>query len=326
MNIKEVTWQKRFLVLGILALMIFISYKIVKPYILTVITTFVLAYLVHPLYKKLFDKIENRTLSALISILATVIVIFGPLFFIMRELQKQIGELISSSEFDSLVQKVVPFFQDKLGFNLLDLMDKAKDYGIEIVRNLAMNLPTILISLVLVILGMFYILINWETLGKHLKKFLPVDNKDNLSKELKEKTNAIIYGSVLMAILEALVAFIGFSLLGIDLSVLLAILIFFLAFIPAVGPIIVWLPVAAYFFFTGNVPFALVVVGLGLIMGYGIDTFLRAKVLGKNTGINPFLLILGIVGGISIFGIFGFIIGPLILTYTIKIIEHFLDK
>ncbi|MDA3837307.1 MAG: AI-2E family transporter [Nanoarchaeota archaeon] len=324
---KKEMWQKKYFILAILALLVILSYKIVQPYIITLISTFVLAYLAHPLYKYLVANKFNKTIAAGLCVFAVLLVIIAPSLLIVNEVTIQSTTIMSDPAFSDLVENTIsPFVLEKFGVNLMDLVDNVVTYAEGYLKNMIVRLPVIIVSVLLMIMGIFYLLLSWEDAGNHLKKFLPVKNKDLFTQELKEKTNSLVFGSITIAILEAIIAYIGFAVFGIKSAALFAVLIFFLAFIPALGSSIVWAPLAAYYFFVQDTTLAIAVLVIGVIIGYGVDTFLRAKLLGKNAKINPFIMLLGILGGIPVFGIFGFIIGPLVLAYTIHIVENLLDS
>ena len=102
-------------------------------------------------------------------------------------------------------------------------------------------------------------------------------------------------------------------------------IIFFLAFIPGLGPTIVWAPMAIYYLIVKDYSTMIGVIITGLVLSSFIDTIFRSKILGKRTNLNPFIMLIGILGGIAVFGIFGFIVGPIILIYTIKLLEEALQ-
>jgi predicted PurR-regulated permease PerM len=117
---------------------------------------------------------------------------------------------------------------------------------------------------------------------------------------------------------------IGFYILGIPMYLVLSFIIFFLTFIPG-GPALVWVPLAIYIIFQRNLFIVIGVLILGIILSYILDTAVRIKILGNKSQINPLIMLIGVLGGIYIFGLFGFIIGPLILSYSLKIIEELIE-
>jgi predicted PurR-regulated permease PerM len=172
---------------------------------------------------------------------------------------------------------------------------------------------------------MFFLLLEWSTITSRLEKYIPVNNKRKLSEELAKTTSALIYGMVLIAILEFCVAVLGFWLAGTQYFWLLSILIALSAFIPGIGPGAIWIPVAIIYLFEQSYLSATIIIITGFVISIGIDLFLRARITSKGANIHPLLVLMGILGGINIFGIFGFVIGPLIVGYTIKIIEEVLE-
>lgn len=315
-----------YFLIAAIALMLFLSYKIIAPYLITIITAFILAYLTKPLYNTLSKKL-NKSLSAIICIMVIIAVILIPLSLVITSIATETQELIRDPAIIRGVQRISEFDGlEKL--NILEISQSLAIYMTELITSIISYFPSMIISLLLLIIGIFYALTNWENLAAHLKKYLPFKekNKKRMINDIREKTNAIVFGSVLMAIIQAAITFIGFGILGVKLYFILSIIVFFLAFLPAVGPMFVWAPTALYYLMTENYFILIGIIIIGLILSYAIDTILRARLLGKNAKINPFIMLVGILGGISVFGIFGFIIGPLVLVYTIEIVERFIEE
>ena len=123
---------------------------------------------------------------------------------------------------------------------------------------------------------------------------------------------ATVKGGILVAIVQGALGGIAFWFLGIHAALLWAVLMAFLSLIPAVGATLVWLPVAIYFLATGAVW-----QGIGLIL-YGVlviglvDNVLRPFLVGKETKLPDYVVLISTLGGIEVFGLNGFVIGPLI--------------
>ena len=83
------------------------------------------------------------------------------------------------------------------------------------------------------------------------------------------------------------------------------------------------MPISLYYLINGNLFVGIGVIIVGSIVSYLIGIFLNSKYIGNRAKINPFIMLLGILGGIEVFGVFGFILGPLILIYTLEFIEEF---
>lgn len=312
----------KYLFWAIMMVLVLLSFLIIKPFLIPLISAFILAYLTKPVYDYLSKKIP-KSLSAGICILIVVLIIILPLSAIIGGVIQQANSSLNQKAIQTLFTAISSHpLSQKLGINLNELTDRGVNFIISLFTKAISQIPSMLVTLVIVFLGMYFILIDWETLTKKLKNYLPFKNKEKISKEISTITNHIVYGTILLALIQFAFAIAAFYLLGISFFLLLAIIIFFLAFIPNIGPGLVWVPLAFYYILTKNYSHAVGIIIIGLILTIFFDIILRAKILGKKISINPLVMLIGLLGGIAVFGIFGFIIGPLILLYTLKLIEE----
>ena len=302
--------------------LIVVSYFIIQPYIVPLISAFILAYLSRPVYLKL-NKHMPDSAAATLCILMIFIIVLVPLAFIIGGIATQTAQFLTDENIENLAETLSEIeILERFDLNFENIAETSLDLIKDTLRTALTLLPIFIISAIIIMFGVYYTLLNWEVLASKLKQYLPFQHKDRVAKELAETTNKLMYGTVLIAIIEFIIALIGFYILGINAFILLSFAVFILAFIPGLGPALVWIPMVLYFFFIQNYPIALGVLTIGLILTWGIDIILRSKFLGNKANLNPLLMFIGILGGISLFGIFGFIIGPIILIYTLKIIEE----
>ncbi len=306
----------------IIAILLILSFLILKQYLIALISAFILAYLIRPVYKKLEKKI-GKFLAAFLSVWLVVIIIVVPMGFVFGSVAREAAIYLTSGGFEDFVNVVFshPFFA-KLDLNF-DALTGVGSPVVAFLTSLFSALPSFLISLLIILFGAYYMLLSWDKLALGLRKLLPIRNKDIIIEEIAKITNIMVYGTLFIALIEFVISAIVFYIFGVKFYLLLATLIFILAFIPGGGPALVWLPTAIYFMFNYNYSSGIGILALGLILSIGIDFLFRAKILGHKSRINPLIMILGIFGGISVFGLFGFIIGPLILAYVLEIIEAF---
>jgi len=312
----------QYLFLVIIAIMLFLSYKILKPYLIALISAFILTFLTLPLYKLLNKKI-NGSISAVLCIIIIFLIILIPVSAIIGSMAKQAYNALSNANVNAILQKISSSpYLDYLNLDIVSLREKFISIFIDIISSVASYLPSLIVSLVVLIFGMYYMFTNWIILSNSLEKYLPFKNKKDVINDITKTTKGILYGMFIIAIIEFIVAAVGFAILGVDSYLILAAIIFILAFIPNIGPGLVWIPLALINIALGNYSIAIGAIILGLIISIPIDTFLRTKLLGDTSRIHPLIMLLGVLGGLSLFGIFGFVIGPLILLYTIRIIEE----
>lgn len=313
---------KKYVFWGIIILLIIASYFIIKSYLIALITSFILAFLVKPFHTIISKKL-NKHLSAIITVLLIIIIVILPLATITTGVIQQAYSSLNDDSLKSSLQALSDkAFFESINLDIDSLRSKITSALIELITSSISYIPSLALSLLIIIVSTYYILVNWEKLSLRLEEFIPFKNKSKVVKDIAQSTKGIVYGTILIAIIEAIISFIGFALLGINNSLFLAALIFFFAFIPGIGPAFVWVPIAIYYAIIKHYPQAIGIIILGLIISLLIDNILKTKILGEKSKIHPLIMLVGILGGISLFGIFGFIIGPLILIYTIKLISE----
>lgn len=312
--------------IGIIFLLIFLSYKIIQPFLITIISSFILAYLSKPLYNKLSKKINSK-LSAIICIFLILLIFILPLTIIFGAVTTQTINYFTEDNINAWTEKISSIKGiDSLSLNINETLNQSYKILYYLLTSAAKYLPTMLITLLVLVFGIYYILTGWDTLSDELQKYLPFKNKKKTLNEISTITKHIIYGTILIAILQFIVSAIGFYLSGIEFYLILPTLIFFLAFIPGLGPALIWIPLAIYYAIIQNWTIFTGVLITGIILSVVLDTIVRSTLLGNKTKTNPFIMLLGILGGISLFGVFGFIVGPLILIYTIELTKEITKK
>jgi len=315
---------RKYLFLAIVAVFVILSFFVIRPYVIALVSAYVLAFLVKPVYDRLKGKI-GRSFSAIACLVIIILIVVIPISAIIAGVINQASASTGLELVESVSQKIqgLPYL-DKL--NLQELKDKGASLLVSLITKTLLLIPGFVINLVIMLLAVYYILVNWDALSKSLKDFMPFKNKEKVSGEISKTTRGIVYGYVLIAIIEFIAAFIGFYLSGVQYYLLLPAIIALFAFIPGIGPGVVWIPTALYYFIGGEIGTGTGVVITGLIISVLIETVLFGRIAGKKAGINPLVFIVGILGGIPLFGIFGFIIGPLILVYTLKLLEAALKE
>ncbi|MCA9485453.1 MAG: AI-2E family transporter [Nanoarchaeota archaeon] len=313
---------------GLVVILLLLSYLILKNYLITLVSAFILSYLVRPLHLK-FSKKMGKNYGALLAIVVVFLVLLLPISLVLGGVIQQVTRFAASDGFSGVMEGFSSnsFVQNLVAEGQLsEVGNRISSFILSMFTTALGYIPSVLISLIIILFGMYYILTGWDDLSLNLQKYLPFKNRGEVAKEISEITKNIVYGTFFMALIEFLVAALGFYLLGVKFFFLLAVLVFFFAFIPAIGPAFVWVPTLIYYISLGNYYIAVGVAALGIVLSLIIDTILRAKVLGEKSKINPLLMIVGILGGISVFGVFGFIIGPLVLLYTVEIFQAVLAR
>ena len=314
---------KKYLIVTSLLIIAYISYLIIKPFIAAILASFVLAYLSYPVYKKLVKILKNRMASAAITTALIIIITLVPTIYIANALVKESLNLYKEGIIQDTAEKLSENIKEETTAKIISSgLNKIIEYSKQQASNFISKLPSKLFDLLITIYTTFAFLIIGEEFVNKIKRILPIKRKDELMKHLGETTHAIVYGMFVTAIAEFVIALVAFKIIGASAALLLALRIGLLAFIPFIGPSIIWLPYAIIEISRNNSKNAIILIILGIIL-FLTETFAKAYIIGDRSKIHPVIILIGIFGGIKLLGFIGLIVGPLILSSIIIIIKEY---
>ncbi len=144
------------------------------------------------------------------------------------------------------------------------------------------------------------------------------------------RLHLLIYGYVVVALIQGLLGAFGFFIFGIHSPIFWGIVMTITALIPFIGTAIVWLPFALIKLFNGilanntnEIIGGILFILYGTIIISGIDNVLRPKIIGDKAKVHPILILVGVLGGLSLFGFIGVVIGPLILALFVAFLTAY---
>jgi len=138
-------------------------------------------------------------------------------------------------------------------------------------------------------------------------------------------TGSVIYGQIIIGMVQGVLTGAGFLIFGVPNALLLSLLAILVGVLPIIGTTIIWLPVVIYLFIGGNTVPALGVMAFGLMSNI-VDNFIRPVIVSKATKMHSGIVLVGMIGGLFFFGVLGLILGPLILAYLLIILELYRNK
>ncbi len=177
--------------------------------------------------------------------------------------------------------------------------------------------------LFIMLYSMFFFLIDGGTLLNRILYYLPLRDEDEkkLIEKFRSVTRATLKGTAVIGALQGGLAGLAFAVVGIPSSIFWGTIMTVLSIVPGIGTGLVWVPAAIILIAGGSLGKGIgLALFCGLIVG-SIDNFLRPQLVGKDTQMPDLLILLGTMGGIMMFGILGFIIGPIIAALFVTIWE-----
>jgi predicted PurR-regulated permease PerM len=173
----------------------------------------------------------------------------------------------------------------------------------------------------------FYFLVEGTAIVHKLKYLAPLrtHQEDILIDSLQRVARAVLFGSVLIAVLQGLTGALGLYIVGIP-PLFWGSMMGLAAFIPVLGTGLVWIPATMYMFFFGNWDWAVFLLLWNVLVVTNIDTILRPMLMRKAAQVSPFYIFLSILGGIHAFGALGIFYGPLILSFLMVMLKIYSEE
>ena len=308
---------------------------LLSPYYTAIFWALIFSVVFRPVYRHLLNVLPNRrNIAALLTLIIATLTAIIPLSFIAASVATEVAGLynrIQSGElnlglyadqiFDNLrvfVKEILERYQINDVFGLRDKLlaftnQAARLLTTEIV-SISQNTFSFLISSGIMLYLMFFLLRAGLAIQPYVKRLIPLhgEHKTHLFEKFITVIRATVKGNLLVAMAQGALGGIIFAILGIQGAILWGVLMAFLSLLPAIGAAIIWFPVAIYFLVTGSVieGVVLIVFGFGVI-GL-VDNILRPILVGKDTKLPDYIVLITTIGGITAFGINGFVVGPLI--------------
>jgi predicted PurR-regulated permease PerM len=302
----------------------------------------VIAIVFVPLYRRLLSSMrQRRTLAALATVTIILVLVILPLTLITALLVQEgasVYERIQSGElnFGRYFQQVldampawVTNLLDRFGLTNLRVVQervsasltKSSQFLAAQALNIGQNALAFIVSLFVMLYLLFFLLRDGDDLLKRVKAAIPLhpEHQRTLVSRFTGVIRATVKGNLVVAVVQGALGGLIFWLLGIHAPALWAAVMAVLSLVPAVGAAVVWLPVALYFLVTGATWQGIVLTLYGVLVIGLVDNVLRPILVGKDTKMPDYLVLISPLGGIAVFGVNGFVIGPVIAAMFIAV-------
>ncbi len=193
------------------------------------------------------------------------------------------------------------------------------------VLNIGRNAFDFIISFFIMLYLLFFLLMDGPALASRIQRAIPLstEHKRHLFAKFTTVIRATVKGNFLVAAAQGAMGGVAFWALGVQGPLLWAVVMAFLSLLPAVGAALIWAPVALYFLITGAILKAAILTAFGVLVIGMIDNVLRPILVGKDIKMPDYLVLISTIGGMAIFGLNGFVIGPVVAALFIALWDLF---
>lgn len=319
--------------LGVLLLTTLAFLGLLQDFLQPIFWAAVLATLFHPMYEWLRRQLNGQSaLAAVGTIVGIILIVILPLLLVGFAVASEATSLyqrLASEEIDLVaylqsLEQMLPAVSDLLerfGLSLSDLQQQLSDAAVATSQYVGaqmvafgQNALRVTGLFFLMIYLLFFFLRDGRRMLETTIELVPLGDvrERRLLDRFAEVSRATIKGTIVIGLVQGILGGVIFWLLGIEAAVLWGVVMALLSLLPAVGAAIVWIPAAAILIGTGQLFKGLLLLALGtLIIGLA-DNVLRPILVGRDTQMPDFLVLTTTLGGLSIFGLSGVVIGPLI--------------
>ena len=327
--------------LGILTFISGLTFLLFQPFFIAIALAAILATLFYGMYS-FFLRITNNhgSLSALITTLILLLIIIIPLAIVITLVG---GEILAAYQifatggdfYQKFVQPIALKIQASSLYHFLPLQKALSQesfsqysaqigqFVVGIVQNTYQGVANLFFLVFVMLFSLYYFLIDGKSIVQKIMYISPL--KDAHEKLLVSKfvsiSRATIKGVLVIGLIQGSIGAATFALVGIPSAITWGLVMMLFSIIPLFGSGIVWLPAALILLLGGHIwqGVAVLLVGFGIIST--IDNFLRPKLIGKDTQMHPLMVFFATLGGISMFGFIGFIVGPIIVALFVSLWE-----
>jgi len=317
------------LIIAVLAFLLLKEFAVFLPGFLGAITFYIL--LRETYFKLTIHKRWNKTFTALLFIILSIVVIAIPLWFALQLVTDKISAIlrdpvdlmvkakIVSEKFYTLTG--VPLLSDE---NIISFQKEAA----AIVPSVLNSSAVILSNFAILFFLLYFMLKGGTAVEKFLLRFIPL-KKENvylLSRETKSMIKANAIGIPVLAIIQGLFAFLGYWIFGVSDPGLWGFLTGVFSLVPVVGTAVIWIPLTAYLYAINQTGHATGLLIYAVVLITNIDYVARLTLLKKFMDVHPLITALGIIAGLGLFGFWGVIFGPLLVSYFIILVKIYMNE
>ena len=318
---------------AIAALLVYGAFLILQPFLLPVVTAAIIALVVRPMYRRLRPHFSSETATALVCLAIVILVVLIPTGLFSLVLLREVSSISGSINHNSFDFNHLDSQFNGLLTNLgagSSIHVDLRSYTLSILSQIAGHSTSILGGVfgalgdsVLILFGLFYLLQSSGRMRNYLCILSPLQKIDTnlVLDRAQEVVQATVRGNIILVAMQGFFFIIGCLIFGFKAPLILGILYGLTSMVPVIGSSIVWGPMVIISLLNGHHVAAIGIAIWALVQIGVIDHVVGPRLIGARTKMNPYLALLGILGGISQFGLLGFILGPTIIAIGVVGLE-----
>lgn len=335
---------------GSLLLLLYLTYLILVPFASPILWAVVLVIVFQPAYRRLLQWLGGKSgLTALLLTTAVIAAVMVPAILCGWVLAREAAGFYQAAERFYQQQGVagiashpavvagralwdrvnLPF--KRLGFDLngvlLGGLNKVSGFIVDNLKGIALNLLSVTVNFLLTTFTFFFLLRDGEATVGGIQALLPLERKhaEVLFSRLYDAVSAVVRGTIVTALAQGALGGVGYWIFGVPYPVFLGLATALFSLLPVGGSGLIWVPAAIYLFLEGGWIRALLLLAWSAVVVSTADNVLKPALISGGTNLPTLFLFFGMLGGLQVFGLLGFILGPVLLVTLATFLEIYAE-
>lgn len=332
---------------GVFLFLLYQMLRLLAPFGSALLLAAMLTIALHPIHGWLVKRLKGRKkLSAFIMTFFVILLVIGPAITLFGVLTTQAVDVyqgitggMQSGKFPEAWSETIDRFSrriteypllstvDMKGFLLKSLGDVSSSLAAQL-GSLLKNTFILVVDLMVMLIALFFFFLNGESYYHSLIDMLPFssEHKKAVAGKVHDTFVAVINGVFLIALVQGFLTGVGFALFGLPFPVFWGSLAAIVALFPVGGAALVWFPGVLFLYVKGSVMRSILLLFWGLVFVTLPDNIVKPILIGRKAKIPTFFLFISILGGLSAYGVFGILLGPIVVTMLTAFIQIYREE
>ena len=312
----------------------FLVWQIMAPFATALALSVIIVTICYPLYEHIlrFSYKNNTSVAAFLSTLIVVFIIILPLVFMTSVFARELvsfyqtlsaGHELTIEKYTQTLEHAVQLYIPSFELNLTEHMRQGAEWLVGNLGAIFAGTISTLFMVFIALVGSFYFFRDGREFIKIAIKISPLPDNDDeiIISRLARAVRSVITGVVLVALIQGVLSAVGFAMFGIERAALWGAVGAIFAMMPGVGTFAVMIPGIVFLFLTSSTFNAVGLLVWTILMVVIVDNFLGPHLMSRGNKLHPFIILTSVLGGVTAFGPIGFIVGPVIVTLFVVLLE-----
>ena len=331
---KDIEGRARFSTLlyyGVVLLLIYLVYRIFEPFLVPLGWAVVLVVCFYPLHKRLEQRWGRGRAAAASTVGVTLVLVIPALIllggFVRQGLDaaRAISQAHGSAEapliaeIDRVTAWLQQYFPSMKSVDPVQMVEQGTERLAQFLAqragSVAKNAAVFVLDLFIMLFALFYLFRDADQIVDGVRRALPFDEsqREEMLMQARELISASVTASLAISAVQGVIGGVSFTLVGLPAPIFWGVVMAFFALLPLVGSWVIWVPAALWLLTQGHIGGGVTLgITCGLLAGT-IDHFVRPILLSGRARMSPLLVFISVLGGISVFGMLGFVLGPIVV-------------